>query len=93
MASLDADLDSYVAHLPDVVTSVRREAEIRAARIRSVAAGHSDSGTFLASIKLQSGSTDTVIYSDDPNALSKNYGHQAANGRMVEGVHAFEAGL
>jgi hypothetical protein len=93
VASLNPDLDSYIAHLPGVVAAVHREAEARAARVRAVAAGHSDSGAFLSSIKVEQGSTDTIIYSDDPNALSKNYGHQAANGRMVEGVHAFEAGL
>lgn len=93
MAELDRNLDSIIAHLPGVVDAVKAEAEQRAARIRAVASGHVDTGRFLDSIKTETGSTDTVIYSDDPNALSINYGHQAANGRMVPGVHAFEAGL
>ncbi|WP_275462065.1 DUF5403 family protein [Streptomyces noursei] len=93
MAELMRDLDAYVAHLPGVRQEVKRVAEERAARVRAVAAGHQDSGEFVRSIKTHSGDTDTIIYSDDPAALSKNYGHQAANGRMVEGIHAFEAGL
>lgn len=93
MAHLISNLDAYVAHLPEVVAQVAAEAEKRAARVRAVAAGQQDSGDFLRSIKTEHGDTDTVIYSDDPNALSKNYGHQAPNGRMVEGIHAFEAGL
>ena len=93
MARLIADLEAHVAHMPAVVAAVKTEAEKRAGRVRAVAAGHQDSGEFHRSIKTAHGDTDTVIYSDDPNALSKNYGHQAPNGTMVEGVHAFEAGL
>lgn len=93
MARLIPDLDAYIAHLPDVVAEVKKEAEKRAARIRAAAARQQDSGDFFRSIKTVTGDTDTIIYSDDPQALSKNFGHQAPNGRMVEGVHAFEAGL
>lgn len=93
MAELIRDLDAHIAHLPGVRAEVKRVAEERAARVRAVAAGQQDSGEFLRSIKTHTGDTDTIIYSDDPNALSKNYGHQAPNGRMVEGIHAFEAGL
>lgn len=93
MAYLIPDLDSYIAHLPAVVAEVKKEAEQRAGRVRAVAAQQQDSGEFLRSIKTETGDTDTVIYSDDPNALSKNYGHQTPSGTMVEGVHAFEAAL
>lgn len=93
MATVRSDLDSIIAHLPEVKAEVKAEAERRAARIRAVAAGHVDTGRFLASIKTATGDVDTVIYSDDPNALSINYGHQAPDGSHVEGIHAFEAGL
>jgi hypothetical protein len=93
MAHLIRDLDAYIAHLPEVVAEVSRVAKAHAARVRAVAAQQQDSGEFLRSIKTEQGDTDTIIYSDDPAALSKNYGHQAPNGRMVEGIHAFEAGL
>ncbi|MFD7101931.1 DUF5403 family protein [Streptomyces celluloflavus] len=93
MAELIRDLDAYIAHLPAVREEVLRHAEERAARIRAVAAGHQDTGEFVRSIKIHKGDVDTIIYSDDPAALSKNYGHQTRSGRMVEGIHAFEAGL
>ncbi|MFH8926395.1 DUF5403 family protein [Streptomyces pristinaespiralis] len=93
MAELIRDLDAYIAHLPAVTDEVEKEAEKRADMVRAVAAAHQDSGDFLRSIKTEPGDTDTLIYSDDPAALSKNYGHQTPDGRQVEGVHAFEAGL
>lgn len=93
MAELDHDLDAIIAHMPGVREAVADEAEERAARIRSVAAGHQHTGAFLRSIKTAKGNPDTIIYSDDPGALSINYGHTAPNGTHVEGIHAFEAGM
>lgn len=93
MAELDRNLDAIIAHMPGVVDAVAAEAERRAARIRAVAAQHRNTGAFTASIKTAPAGPDTIIYSDDPAALSINYGHTAANGRMVPGIHAFEAGM
>lgn len=93
MAELDRRLDAIVAHLPGVVDAVAADAEQRAGRIRAAAAAHRDTGRFYTSIRTARAGPDTIIYSDDPGALSINYGHQAANGRMVPGIHAFEAGM
>lgn len=93
MAEVDRGLESYLAHLPEVRNEVRDAAEERADRIRAVAAAHRHTGAFAASIKTEPGTTDTVIYSDDPNVLSIEYGHQVPDGRFVEGIHAFQAGL
>ncbi|RKN40804.1 DUF5403 family protein [Streptomyces hoynatensis] len=93
MATLARNLDSIIAHMRGVVDAVADEAEERAARIRAVAAAHQRSGRFYASIKTAPRGPDTLIYSDDPAALSINYGHRAPDGRMVPGIHAFEAGL
>ena len=93
MAQLDSNIASIVAHMPGVVEAVSAEGERRAARVRAVAASRQHTGDFLRSIKTVDQSTDTVIYSDDPAAMSINYGHQAPDGTRVEGVHAFEAGL
>ena len=93
MAVVDRGLESYLAHLPEVRSEVRRLAEDRMARMVAVAATHNDSGEFSRSFRIVPGATDSLIVSDDPNALSKNYGHTAVNGRFVEGVHAFEAGI
>lgn len=93
MATVDRHLDSRIAHMRGVAAAVAEEATERADRIRAVAAGHRDTGRFYASIKMQKRGPDTVIYSDDPAALSINYGHRAPDGRMVPGIHAFEAGL
>jgi len=93
VAQVNRNLESYLAHLPEVRAEVRSLAEDRADRMRSVAATRQDSGQFARSFKVHPGATDCVIYSDDPNALSKNYGHTAPNGTFVDGVHAFEAGI
>ncbi|MGW2089671.1 DUF5403 family protein [Streptomyces sp. NPDC001880] len=93
MAEVDRNLDSYLAHLPAVRAEIRALAEGRVERMRAVAATRQDTGEFARSFKVESGATDCVIYSDDPNALSKNYGHTAPNGRLIDGVHAFEAGI
>ncbi|GGX98559.1 DUF5403 family protein [Streptomyces fructofermentans] len=93
MASVDRNLESYLAHLPTVRAAIRALAEERAARMRAVAAARQQTGTFARSFKVEHGSTDSVIYSTDPAALSKNYGHTAPDGTAVEGVHAFEAGI
>lgn len=93
MAQVNANVSSIVAHMPGVVAAVAAEGERRAGRVRAVAASRVRTGDFLGSIKTEQGDTDTVIYSDDPAALSINYGHQAPDGSRVEGVHAFEAGL
>ncbi|MFM9595757.1 DUF5403 family protein [Streptomyces scabiei] len=93
MAQVDRDLESYLAHLPAVRAEIRSLAETRAARMRTVAATRQNTGDFARSFKVEHGSTDSVIYSDDPNALSKNYGHTAPDGTFVDGVHAFEAGI
>lgn len=93
MTSLDSNLNAIIAHMPDVVDAVAEEAETRAGRIRAVAARHQQSGRFLGSIKTTPRRPDTLIYSDDPAALSINYGHKAPDGTWVEGIHAFEAGM
>lgn len=93
MAVLARNLDSIIAHMRGVVDAVAGEAGERADRIRAVAAAHRDSGRFYASIKTVRRGPDTLIYSDDPAALSINYGHRGPGGRMVPGIHAFEAGL
>ncbi|WP_405944754.1 DUF5403 family protein [Streptomyces sp. NBC_00932] len=93
MAQVNNDIESYLAHLPTVRREIRALAQERAARMRAVATTRMDTCEFARSFKVDNGSTDAVIYSDDPNALSKNYGHTAPNGRFVEGVHAFEAGI
>ena len=93
MAEVDRNLESYLAHLPTVRAKIRALAEERAARMRAVASTRQQSGDFARSFKVEHGSTDSVVYSDDPNALSKNYGHTAPDGSFVDGVHAFEAGI
>lgn len=58
--------------------------------------GDDDPGTFRDSVVVTSGVNGGVhsdrafgrLTSHDPRALSKEYGHTAANGRFVEGSHA-----
>lgn len=93
MAEVYGGLESYLAHLPAVRAEVKAAAERRAAVVRAVGVAHLHTGDFAASVKTEPGATDTVIYSDDPNVLSIEYGHQARDGSFVEGIHAFQAGL
>ena len=93
MAEVNRNLDSYIAHLPEVRAEVQALAESRAERMRSVADSRRRTGDFAGSFNVEHGATDSVIYSDDPHALSKNYGHTAPDGTFIDGVHAFEAGI
>ena len=67
-----------------------------AARVRANAAGSKRTGRFFASIKVEkvsgpSGVTDRLVYSDDPNAMSIEYGHftDGAKPVWVPGKFAF----
>lgn len=93
MATVKRNLESYLAHLPEVRAEIRALAETRVERMRAVAEARQRTGDFARSLKVRHGATDSVIYSDDPHALSKNYGHTAPDGTFVDGVHAFEAGI
>lgn len=63
---------------------------------RAEAAKHRDSGEYFNSIKIKRGGgrvKDWIIYTDDPVALSKEFGHARPDGRWVDGVHAFGRAL
>lgn len=72
------------------------EAQKVATAVRAEAAKHNRTGRFLGSIKVEtvkgpSGVTDRLVYSDDPNALSIEYGHFTAGDspKWVPGIFAF----
>lgn len=74
--------------------------EARAKRVhgiaRAEAAKHIDSGDYYNSIKIKRGRgrvKDWIIYSDDPLALSKEFGHAGPDKIWIEGVHAFGKAL
>ncbi|WP_269929105.1 DUF5403 family protein [Kocuria massiliensis] len=70
------------------------EADKLAVEVKGNIAPHNDTTEFFNSIKVgnikgQKGVTDRMVYSDDPHALSKEYGHKTPNGGKVDGIHAF----
>jgi len=71
-------------------------AEEVAAQVRANASASKRSGRFLASIKVEkvtgpSGVTDRLVYSDDPAALSIEYGHftDGESPKWIVGKFAF----
>ncbi|WP_424216348.1 DUF5403 family protein (plasmid) [Streptomyces sp. BI20] len=95
MAWTRPKLDEEVASMSVVNHAVKREANGTLSRVRSIAAPHSKSGELLASIKMKrANDKDYVVYTTDPNALSKNYGHFTEDGsKWVEGIHFIERGI
>ncbi|MFD9813986.1 DUF5403 family protein [Streptomyces sp. NPDC059080] len=93
MASVNPRLDRLVAHMPEVTAEVRAEMARRAARVRAVVAAHVDSGALSRSLSVETNSVDSTVSIADPNVLAINYGHRTKSGRVVEGIHAIEAGM
>ncbi|UQI46721.1 DUF5403 family protein [Streptomyces sp. HU2014] len=93
MATVRPDLASVVAHMPGVKRAVRRILNERAARIRAVVAAHRDTGALSSSLTVRTNRVDSTVTLEDPAVVAINYGHVAADGRWVEGIHALEAGL
>lgn len=93
MASVNRNLDRLVAHMPEVRAEVRRELEERATRVRAVVHAHRDTGALSRSLEVEANTTDSTVSIEDPDVLAINYGHRTKSGRMVEGIHAIEAGL
>ncbi|MBA0054294.1 hypothetical protein E0L36_26615 [Streptomyces sp. AJS327] len=93
MATVRNDLDSVVAHMPEVKDAVHVELETRAARVRAVLQAHRHTGALAANTTVRTNLVDSTVTMEDPAVLSINYGHKAVNGRWVPGIHAIEAGL
>ncbi|MFG3200368.1 DUF5403 family protein [Streptomyces sp. NPDC048208] len=99
VATVKTGLGRRLANLPGVNEAVHSEAESRANKVRSAAAGHVKSGDFARSIKVIRASgphrrQDWLVAVTDPNAISINWGHiDAVSGRPVRGIHAIERGL
>jgi hypothetical protein len=79
-----------------------RAMDAMASRVESLvigaAANHRDSGTFIHSIQTQRvtgprGVEDRRVFSDDPAALAKEFGHTTPAGTWVPGIHAFGQAL
>lgn len=63
---------------------------------KRVANQHRRTGQFADSIKITRGGgrvRDWIVYTDDPLAISKEFGHTTPTGRFVGGIHAFGTAL
>jgi hypothetical protein len=87
MSTIRGDLPLRLARDKAVRAAVRQVAADVLTAARSRAASHRRAGTLAASLRVAAGRTDALIVSDDPHAVSKEYGHTAANGRPVDGLH------
>lgn len=90
-------LNDIMAHKPYVRRAIKVAAEARAASARSVLAVHRSSGG--SDITITSGSLDYFVNLEDnsahggPAAAAIEFGHVAANGRFVDGIHALTGGI
>lgn len=96
MASVNPRVNPVVAKLVADAPELKKVADVVYDTARATAAEHADSGEFERSIKVTRGGgqvRDWIVYSDDPAALSKEYGHTTPNGRFIPGIHAFGKAL
>lgn len=96
MASVHPKVGRVVAIEVANDPALKKVADVVYDTARSVAAKHADSGEFERSIQMTRGGGrvhDWIVYTDDPAALSKEYGHTTPNGRFVPGIHAFGQAL
>lgn len=92
MAEVDRDVGVIVARMVGDSDALDDAAEAFRAEIIDQAPHRT--GDFRSSIKVErvpgrSGVTDRLIYSDDPGALSIEYGHEGPNGEWVAGHFPF----
>lgn len=101
MASVSKRAATRAAQIAGEDPAMDRKAASVAQAVRAVAARHRDSGEFLNSIQTKSDVRkrkvrDRVVYSDDPAAISKEFGHTVktrAGEKFVPGMHAFSTAL
>jgi Family of unknown function (DUF5403) len=88
MASVRRGLDKRLARMRVVgakLDEVAREV-LDVARTRAQA--HRHTGDFADNLSIEHGRVDARVESDDPQALSKEYGHtDPRTGRHVDGTH------
>ncbi|MGP3940511.1 DUF5403 family protein [Streptomyces sp. 6N106] len=93
MATVRSDLDSIVAHMPEVKREVRKVLDASAARVRAVVDAHRHTGDLAGSLDVRTNLVDSTVEISDPAVYAINYGHVARDGSWVPGIHAIEAGL
>lgn len=81
MATLDRNIAKIVAVAPEVQAALAAAATRVAAKARSHAAAHNDSGEYAGSIGTSKGRVDHYVQSSDPDAVSKEFGRTGALGR------------
>lgn len=79
-----------VAKLPGVQAELDKGAQKVLARAKANAAAHFKTGAYAASLGVavvpgRNGVKDRMVYSSDPAAVPIEFGHVAANGRVVPG--------
>ena len=104
MASFEDETLIDIAIMAGKSRELDRAADAVKARVIAEASRHKLTGAYIASIKIanvpgRQGSgtrvTDRLIYSDDPNAMSIEYGHfqgkrNTPNRKRMPGQHIFE---
>ena len=96
MASVNASVNRLAARLATQDPLMKATADKVQAIAKREAAKHVDSGDFESSIKQTRGHgyvRDFIVYTDDPLAITKEYGHTTPGGRFVPGIHAFGIAL
>jgi hypothetical protein len=85
MAEVDFDVNRYIAHMPALVVEVRKAADEFALKAEGLFAAHDRPGGH--SIEVTHDGIDSLISLVGPAPLSVEYGHAAADGSHVEGLH------
>lgn len=94
MAFVRSDCGDIVARIAGESSAMDAAAGKIADRARMLARSHVESGAYEASIATakiagKKGVTDRAAYTDDPGALSIEYGHTMKDGTRVSGQYIF----
>jgi hypothetical protein len=85
MAQVNLTVDRLIAHMPEVILEVRKAADEIGLRAEGLFAAHDRPGGH--SIEVTHEKVDSLISLVGPAPLSVEYGHAAADGSHVEGLH------
>ncbi|MGH8878196.1 MAG: DUF5403 family protein [Stackebrandtia sp.] len=86
---LDNRINAKAARLPEVRDAVADVARDIAAKAKSNAASHKQSGDFAASVHVVRGKVDSHVVADVDYAASAEFGHHSElSGQWVDGVFA-----
>lgn len=98
MAEVYKGAGTKIAKLPGLQPVLQSAAEEIRGKAVALAAGHTDTGAYVSSLKVKtvpgrSGVRDRLVIADDPASTPIEFGHLTRSGRWVEGQYILTRAL